>query len=206
MSNITLVSADGTEFEAPLNKIRYSGLVKEIIEEDEDCEESIPLPNVHDKELKYILEYCDFHVVDESSSEKENENKMDVDEEKKDEEKKDEEKKEKKDEEKNERLNEANPIKCPLESNDIKEIVPKWYSDFILRVSNGDDNNVIELMKAANYMQVHTLIELCCAYTATQIKGRSPEEIRKHFKIEDDFTEEEKAAFAKEYQGFKESD
>ena len=44
---------------------------------------------------------------------------------------------------------------------------------------------------AANYMDIKPLLDLACAQVATQIKGKSPEEIREQFNIVNDFTSEE---------------
>jgi S-phase kinase-associated protein 1 len=49
------------------------------------------------------------------------------------------------------------------------------------------------LLLAANYLDIKSLIELCCAKVATMIKGKSPEEIRQQFGIVNDFTPEEES-------------
>lgn len=103
---------------------------------------------------------------------------------------------------KGDKLKEVDPIEAPLKSKDISEIVPEWYANFITPLCNDD---VFKLMKAANYMHVETLIELCSAYIGTKIKGKSPEEIRKTFGITADFTDEEKEAFKKEHAWIKET-
>ncbi len=101
------------------------------------------------------------------------------------------------------KLEEINPIEQPLKSTSINDVVPEWYANFILNVAHESDDNVFKLMNAANYMQIHTLIELCCAYIGTNIKGKNPKEIREHFGITDDFTQEEKEAFVKEHEWIK---
>ena len=40
-------------------------------------------------------------------------------------------------------------------------------------------------------MDIKPLLDLACAQVATQIKGKSPEEIREQFNIVNDFTSEE---------------
>lgn len=43
----------------------------------------------------------------------------------------------------------------------------------------------------SNYLEIKPLLELACAKAASLIKNKSIEEIRKFFKIENDFTPEE---------------
>ena len=103
---------------------------------------------------------------------------------------------------KEEKLKEIDPIDCPIRSNNIYDIVPEWYANFI---SGMPREEVFELVKAANYLNVNTLIELCTVYIATDIIHKTPSEIREIFGITDDFTEEEKALFAKEHQWVKDA-
>ena len=44
---------------------------------------------------------------------------------------------------------------------------------------------------AANYLDIKPLLDLTCAKVASAIKGKTAEEIRKHFSIVNDFTPEE---------------
>jgi S-phase kinase-associated protein 1 len=78
-------------------------------------------------------------------------------------------------------------IEKPLRSNHLDEFVNKWYADFI----NLPKNDVFDLVLAANYLDNKPLLELSCAKVATLIKGKSPEEIRNVFNVENDFTPEE---------------
>lgn len=60
-----------------------------------------------------------------------------------------------------------------------------WDADFIKEV------NVVmlfELIRAANYLNVKSLLDLTCQVVANIIKGKTLEEIRKAFNIENDFT------------------
>ena len=55
-----------------------------------------------------------------------------------------------------------------------------------------------ELVMAANYLDIKSLYYLGCQSIAALIKGKSPDEIRALFGIEDDLTEEEKAEIRKQ--------
>lgn len=72
----------------------------------------------------------------------------------------------------------------PLKSTKMSELgLPTWYVDFMEKMTNDE---VLELAKTANYMDISSLLELCCARVATRIKGKTPDEIRKEFNIKED--------------------
>ena len=87
------------------------------------------------------------------------------------------------------------PIDKPLRTNNLAEVVDKWYAEFI-DLEKTDD--IIDIVIAANYLDIDALTELSCAKLATLIKGKSTEEIRKKFGIENDFTPEEEAQIREE--------
>ena len=62
-----------------------------------------------------------------------------------------------------------------------------WDANFI-KVDNDD---LFELILAANYMDIKPLLDLGCKTVAGMLKGKSPEDIRQMFNIENDFTPEE---------------
>jgi len=78
------------------------------------------------------------------------------------------------------------------EKNDQE--VPKWDSEF-LKVDQG---TLFEIILAANYLDIPKLLDYTCMVVAGQIRGKSPEEIRKHFNIKNDFTDEEMERIKKE--------
>jgi S-phase kinase-associated protein 1 len=81
-------------------------------------------------------------------------------------------------------------IEKPLRSENLKEIVSdEWYADFIERLSQEE---LFAIIQAANYMDIKPLLDLSCASVAAMIKGKTPEEIRVAFNIDDDFTDDEK--------------
>ena len=52
--------------------------------------------------------------------------------------------------------------------------------------------------QAANFLDIKPMLDLTCKTVAEMIKGKSVEEIRKHFNIKNDFTPEEEAQVRKE--------
>lgn len=85
-------------------------------------------------------------------------------------------------------------IEKPLKSSNINEVVQEWYADFV----NVDQEILFELINAANFMDIKPLLDLTCATIASMIKEKTPEEIRRHFNIEYDFTDEEEAKIREE--------
>ena len=69
----------------------------------------------------------------------------------------------------------------------MHSLVDPWYADYI----NVEKEELFELIKASNYLDIKPLLELACAKVASQIKNKSIEEIRKFYNIENDFTPEE---------------
>ncbi|KAF8822067.1 putative suppressor of kinetochore protein 1 [Cardiosporidium cionae] len=78
-------------------------------------------------------------------------------------------------------------IEKPLKSTNFSEYVCDWDDDFL----NVDKEVVLELIQAANYLDIKPLLDISCAKVASLIKGKTPEEIRKLFDIVNDFTPEE---------------
>jgi S-phase kinase-associated protein 1 len=72
--------------------------------------------------------------------------------------------------------------------------VNQWDADFI----KVDQATLFEIILAANYLDIRSLLDLSCKTVADMIKGRTPEEIRKTFNIKNDFTPEEEAQVRKE--------
>lgn len=57
----------------------------------------------------------------------------------------------------------------------------------------------IEILMAANYLNVESLQELMCMAVAKALDGRSLEDVREIFGVENDYTPEEEAELRKEY-------
>ena len=85
--------------------------------------------------------------------------------------------------------NQPPEIEKPLRSAQLSDCVSQWYADFV----NVDQEILFELILAANFMDIKSLLELACAKIASLIKGMTIPEIREYFNIENDFTPEEEA-------------
>jgi S-phase kinase-associated protein 1 len=81
------------------------------------------------------------------------------------------------------------PLKDKLE-NVVKDETNK---KFVQSLYAGDDNIelLVNMLNAANYLDMRNLLHLCAAQVASTMKGKSVEEIRALFDIECDFTPEE---------------
>jgi S-phase kinase-associated protein 1 len=83
-----------------------------------------------------------------------------------------------------------NPIEIPkpLTSTDLSAMVPAAYAQFVDSLTQDE---LFDLIQAANYLDHNELLELACAKVSSMIKGKTPQEIGKTFNIDIDFTEEE---------------
>ncbi|XP_028806986.1 SKP1-like protein 11 [Neltuma alba] len=75
-----------------------------------------------------------------------------------------------------------------------EEELKKWDDEF-LKVENGLLFNII---LAANYLEIKSLLDSSCQAVADMIKGKTPEQIRQIFNIKNDFTPEEEAKLRSE--------
>ena len=69
-----------------------------------------------------------------------------------------------------------------------------WDKDFV----KVDDETLFNLILAANYLDIKSLLDLTCKTVADEIKGKTPEEIRVRFNIKNDFTPEEEEEVKRE--------
>jgi len=87
----------------------------------------------------------------------------------------------------------SGPSKKKDETDEV--IVPEWDNKlFILH-----DAVRFDLMVSANYLLIGTLLDRLCKYEGQKLRNKSPEEIRKMYDIEDDFTDEEKEQMKSEF-------
>lgn len=72
--------------------------------------------------------------------------------------------------------------------------ISAWDADFL----KTDQGTLLELILAANYLDIKGLLDVSCKTVANMIKGKLPEEIRTIFNIKNDFTPEEEEQIRKE--------
>ncbi|KEH23694.1 SCF ubiquitin ligase, SKP1 component [Medicago truncatula] len=85
------------------------------------------------------------------------------------------------------------------ESSDEKpseDDLKNWDAEFV----KVDQDKLFDLILAANYLNIKSLLDLTCQTVADMIKGKTPEEIRKTFNIKNDFTPEEEEEVRRENQ------
>ncbi|KAL8447647.1 hypothetical protein Emag_004257 [Eimeria magna] len=175
---VVLVSSEGEEIKVPREVASASLLVKSMTEDGDDTD-TIPLPKVSSAILKKVVDYCTYHHD-----------------------------------------NPPEEIPTPLKTSNLAEaifdaaatvaagglllqfvlqllqllqllwsVVSEWDFEFV----NVEQTVLFDLLLAADYLNVPSLLLLTSAKVASMIKGRSPEEIRREFNIVNDFTPEEEA-------------
>lgn len=89
---------------------------------------------------------------------------------------------------------------CEYHHKSAKEAIPEddqnnWDKEFV-RV---DDEILFNMILAANFLDIKSLLDLTCKKVAEYIKEcKTPEEIRKRFNIKNDFTPEEEEEVRRE--------
>lgn len=101
--------------------------------------------------------------------------------------------------------NEPLEIPKPIpKSHKIKDFVNDFECEFIEKYSATNMEGLVNLCLSSNYLDIKSLLDLCCAKIAVMIKGKSPEEIRDLFGLENDFTPEEEQKIRDENKVFEE--
>ncbi|XP_027768324.1 SKP1-like protein 1A [Solanum pennellii] len=80
------------------------------------------------------------------------------------------------------------------EDNTSKEDLKTFDVEFV----KVDQSTLFNLILAANYLKIKSLIDLTCQTVADMIKGKTPEEIRNLLNIKNDFTPEEEEEIRRE--------
>jgi S-phase kinase-associated protein 1 len=71
----------------------------------------------------------------------------------------------------------------------VNKIASEWFQKEMSQTMNQDE--MFQFILASNYLNCKLTLDAGCTYIANIIKGRTPEEIRKVFHINNDFTPEE---------------
>ena len=83
---------------------------------------------------------------------------------------------------------EPKPIPKPLKNSHIDEILDEWDFNF---VDNIPLDESIDLLNAANYMDIAPLLQLACCRIASEMIDRPVDEVRELFGITSDMSKEE---------------
>ncbi|OAY22664.2 SKP1-like protein 1B [Manihot esculenta] len=78
----------------------------------------------------------------------------------------------------------------------VDDELKAWDAEFV----KVDQSTLFDLILAANYLNIKSLLDHTCQTVADMIKGKTPEEIRKTFNIKNDFTPEEEEEVRRENQ------
>ncbi|KAH7567105.1 hypothetical protein JRO89_XS07G0017400 [Xanthoceras sorbifolium] len=81
-------------------------------------------------------------------------------------------------------------------TGNVDDDLKAWDAEFV----KVDQATLFDLILAANYLNIKSLLDLTCQTVADMIKGKTPEEIRKTFNIKNDFTPEEEEEVRRENQ------
>jgi S-phase kinase-associated protein 1 len=81
-------------------------------------------------------------------------------------------------------------------TSSVDDELKTWDVEFV----KVDQATLFDLILAANYLNIKSLLDLTCQTVADMIKGKTPEEIRKTFNIKNDFTPEEEEEVRRENQ------
>lgn len=89
----------------------------------------------------------------------------------------------------------ADPIERPLKSR-IEDVVSEWdrrflFTDLVKDGNEAQHELLVDCVMAAKYLNVRDLLELTCATLASMIRGKTPEQVRELFGIEQGFSAEE---------------
>eukprot|EP01012_Entosiphon_sulcatum_P033554 TRINITY_DN42481_c0_g1_i1.p2 TRINITY_DN42481_c0_g1~~TRINITY_DN42481_c0_g1_i1.p2 ORF type:complete len:199 (-),score=59.02 TRINITY_DN42481_c0_g1_i1:167-736(-) len=162
-SHIVLQSNDTKPVEYAVSReaAKMSGLIKDMLEDQEEEQTVIPVPNVNGRTLKYVIQYIEHH-----------------------------------------HNNHAEPIEKPLKGK-VEDVITEWDKKFLYTdlVKDNDEKQhelLIDVIMAANFLNIKDLLDLTCACVASMIKGKTPEQIRALFNIENDFTPEEEEKIREE--------
>ena len=83
----------------------------------------------------------------------------------------------------------------PLKDSNVMQYLDEWSKKFFSKLNLED---IISLINASNYMEIESLIQICCAIIASNMIDHPVDEVQNVFGIENNLTEEE----MKEYDNY----
>ncbi|CAK8574906.1 unnamed protein product [Lathyrus sativus] len=82
------------------------------------------------------------------------------------------------------------------ERPDDENTVKTWDAEFV----KVDQDTLFDIILAANFLDIKSLLDLTCKTVASMMDGKTPEEIRRTFNIKNDYTKEEEEEVRRENQ------
>ena len=82
----------------------------------------------------------------------------------------------------------------PLKDSNVMQYLDEWSKKFFSKLNLED---IISLINASNYMEIESLMQICCAIIASNMIDEKIDEVQRTFAIENEFTEEELNEFDK---------
>jgi hypothetical protein len=79
----------------------------------------------------------------------------------------------------------ASEIAKPIIGKNINAVVNYIDREFINNLPLNGDTNVFDVMKAGDYLQIPTLVDLCSAKIAINVQGKTLDQVRADFGIQD---------------------
>ena len=163
--DLIIKTNDSKEFKVKKDVIGMSVLIADMItdpEDDDDDDKKVPvIPiDLSEKIFKKVLDFC-IYSKDKLTDFQDLEKKLDI---------------------------------KPLTSKVMKEVVPEWYAEYMDIIKEPDIPDcydlvelqfLINLILAANYLHISSLLNLTCIKVGTLMKGKMPEVIKKQWSIKD---------------------
>ncbi|KAL7620267.1 hypothetical protein AAE478_009260 [Parahypoxylon ruwenzoriense] len=196
-SPLKLVSRDNVQMDISHEASKESSLFSGILEVFEDVEAAgpIPLPEVDGTTLRKVVEWCEYRVLPkkdttkaDSSREKKLEDRRIVD----------------RDRSHcvydwQQRKNERKELAAVEEFIRNGESVPMELSDWDKEFFRLDLSELLDLVRAANYLGIDDLLDVACKAIADSIQGKSTEEMRELFGISNDWAPGEEEELRSKY-------
>lgn len=76
-----------------------------------------------------------------------------------------------------------------------EKALEEWQATFFKDIP---DSDLMQLIGASNYMNMNALLDACCLKVATDLRGKTKEQIRERYNIKNDFTKEDEERIKKE--------